>query len=86
MNRRWCHASENDDCKRFAGGDFVGLTRAVILEIHGYSDNAVMRVKLVDLTCTESALTKQVYDEMIEQMTNLFGAASVTLSSTELKN
>ncbi len=70
---------KTDKCKLYSGGDYIGVEESVTFRIYGDSAHENMNVKLTDRSCKESKLTKLLYEELLKQLTDLFGGNAITI-------
>jgi len=70
-------------CRKYVGGDYIGVWESVTLDIVGDSGSETMHIKLADHPCGESELTKLLYDELLRRMTDLYGEAAMTMPATK---
>lgn len=70
-------------CRKYVGGDYIGVWESVTLDIVGDSGSETMHIKLADHPCGESELTKLLYDGLLRRMTDLYGEAAMTMPATK---
>jgi hypothetical protein len=80
MKESGCYAmSKTNRCRKYVGGDYIGVWESVSLDLFGDAGSETMCVKFTDRSCRESDLTRLLYDETLSKITELFGEAAITI-------
>ena len=80
MKETGCYAMDKKNkCRRYVGGDYIGVWESVRLDLFGDTGSETMHVELSDYSCRESELTKLLYDEILRKMTESFGETAISI-------
>ncbi len=79
MKESGCYAmSKTNRCKKYVGGNYIGVWESVSLDLFGDAGSETMHVEFTDHSCKESDLTRLLYIETLRNLTELFGEAAIT--------